>query len=72
MSCKLCGSDDQSRLSAETAVHVGDTNTPHVFLFPVFLTCLNCGFTEFVVPETDRLLLIERLGVKKKGSARAR
>jgi len=69
MSCKSCKSESQTELSAEIAIHVGDINTPHVFIFPVFLTCLNCGFTEFVVPETERLLLIERRGVSKKASA---
>jgi hypothetical protein len=28
-------------------------NKPVVWVFPKLLVCLNCGFTEFVVPETE-------------------
>ena len=72
MSCKLCASNNQSRLSAEMAIHLPGLSTPHVLLWPLLLVCLNCGFTEFLISETELPLLNERLAAAaKRGVARA-
>jgi hypothetical protein len=60
MSCKVCGSNNQSIIPAEIALHVSGLNTPHVFVFPNVIACLNCGVTECLLFETERKLLIER------------
>jgi hypothetical protein len=53
MSCKSCQSQNQRTFGAEIAIHLPGLSTPHVFLFPKLLVCLDCGFTEFSIPETE-------------------
>jgi hypothetical protein len=65
MSCKSCLSEHQSNLSAEVAIHfpgLKGLKKPIVWVFPKLLVCLNCGFTEFSVPDRE-------LGVIVKGTA---
>ena len=62
MSCKICLSDNQRDLGGEVAIHFrglkGLDKFP-VFVFPDLLVCWNCGFTEFVIPETELRKLVE-------------
>jgi hypothetical protein len=62
MSCKICQSDNQRNLGGEVGIHFrglkGLDKLP-VFVFPDLLICLNCGFTEFVIPETGLQQLVE-------------
>lgn len=61
MPCKACCSLNQSRFNGEVGVHfVGMKNIdkPTVFLFPQLLVCLDCGFTEFVIPQAEREELV--------------
>src|SRR5207302_834461 len=60
MSCKSCKSENQSRLATEIAIHLPGLNTPHLFLYPRLLVCLDCGFTEFSIPEAELRRLMER------------
>jgi hypothetical protein len=53
MSCKLCSSEDQSRFATEIAIHLPGLSTPHVLLSPMVLACLECGFTEFSIADTE-------------------
>ena len=56
MPCKKCGSEDQTEFGAEISVHFqghGDSDKQAILLFPKLLVCLECGFTEFVISETD-------------------
>jgi hypothetical protein len=53
MSCRVCGSKNQSRFATEIAIHLPGPSTPHVFLFPRIVICLDCGFTEFSISETE-------------------
>ena len=58
--CKSCGSDDQSKFTAEMAIHfpgLKGIRKPHVRIFPEVLICLNCGNAEFTIPETELCLL---------------
>jgi hypothetical protein len=44
------------RFSAEINVHFGGWEglaKPGVFVFPKLLVCMDCGFTEFAVPERE-------------------
>src|ERR1700745_2282427 len=56
MSCKSCKSQNQRNLSAEVAIHfpgLKGLDKPIVWVFPKVLVCLDCGFTEFGIPETE-------------------
>ena len=60
MTCKVCGSDQQSKFTAEIAIHfpgMKGLNKPHVWVFPELLVCLNCGKSEFTIPEGELRLL---------------
>jgi hypothetical protein len=69
VTCKSCGSDKQSKFAAEAAIHLAELKgleKPIVWVFPELLVCLNCGNTEFVVPETE-LRLLEKGGTAAPG-----
>jgi len=56
MACKSCQSQNQRNLDAEIGIHfpgLKGLDKPLVFVFPKLLVCLNCGFTEFAIPETE-------------------
>lgn len=59
--CKSCGTTNQSEFSAEICIHFlepKDLDKPPMFVFPKIVICLDCGFTEFAMPETE----LRRLG----------
>jgi hypothetical protein len=56
MKCALCGSTNQAEFSTEMAIHfdgLKNLDTPHVFIVPKALVCLDCGLSRFDVPETE-------------------
>jgi len=56
MPCKSCGSVNQSKFTAEMAIHFpGQKNIdkPAVWIFPELIVCLDCGTAEFAVPEAE-------------------
>jgi hypothetical protein len=56
MPCKSCQSQNQRNLDAEIGIHYPGRkglDKPLVFVFPKLLVCLDCGFTEFAIPETE-------------------
>jgi hypothetical protein len=53
MVCKVCASENQSSFPTEIAIHLHGLSTPHVFLFPQVVVCMDCGFTELSIPETE-------------------
>jgi hypothetical protein len=62
MSCKSCQSENQRTLNGEIAIHfpgLKGLHKPIVWVYPKLLVCLNCGFTEFAIPETDLRQLAE-------------
>ena len=65
MSCRRCTSANLSRFPTEIAVHLPGLSTPHVFLFPNVVVCMDCGFTEFSIPETE----LQRLAKKDSTAA---
>lgn len=72
MACRQCASENLTQLSSEIAVHLPKLGIPHVFLFPVLLVCLNCGFSEFVMSEAEVRSVIDGLTTpEKKESAGA-
>ena len=62
MSCRVCTSDNQSTFPTEIAIHVPGLSTPHVFLYPKAVVCIDCGFTEFSIPETELRELRDGIG----------
>jgi len=64
MACERCKSANQVEFASEIAIHISgreNLNKPHGFVFPKILVCLDCGFSGFVVVETDLQLLRERI-----------
>ena len=63
MRCKSCQSTSQVKLPAEIAIHFPgrqNLNTPHVFVFPDIVICLDCGSTNLTVPEAELQSIRER------------
>jgi hypothetical protein len=61
MICPKCNSP-RSCFSGELAIHfpgVEGLSKPIVWVFPQLRVCLTCGSTELVVPERERMVLIE-------------
>ena len=60
MACESCGSDNQSKFTAEIAIHspgLKDLDKPQVWVFPELLVCIDCGNAEFAIPETELRVL---------------
>jgi hypothetical protein len=56
VTCRSCGAENQTQLSAEIMIHLQEpTNRdkPAVLVFPKLLACLDCGFAEFTIEETE-------------------
>jgi len=56
MSCKSCESGNHRNFNGEVAIRfpgLEGLNKPIVWVFPKLLSCLDCGFTEFAIPETE-------------------
>jgi hypothetical protein len=54
MSCYVCNSEVQKEFSSEIAIHFpgkANLNVPHVFVFPIVLVCLGCGFAGFSIQQ---------------------
>ena len=67
MSCKSCLSAHQSNLNGEVAIHVPGLKgleKPVVFVFPKLLVCLDCGVTEFTVPERELAVIVKGTAVE--------
>jgi hypothetical protein len=67
MPCVMCASKNQAEFPAEMNIHFnGSVNLtkPSVWVFPILLVCLDCGFSHLVVPKA-------RLALLKDPAARA-
>jgi hypothetical protein len=56
MPCKSCGSVNQSKFSAEMAIHfpgLKNIDKPVVWVCPEVVVCLDCGTAEFAVAEAE-------------------
>ena len=74
MPCKSCQSEDGRTFKAEVAIHFPGPEglkKPMVWVFPKLLVCLNCGFTEFAIPETELQRLAETNRVQRLRTATA-
>jgi hypothetical protein len=62
MACKSCQSERQVNLNEEIGLHLPGRkglDKPLVLVFPNLVICLDCGFTEFTIPETELRRLAE-------------
>ncbi len=60
MASKRCTSDNQRAFSGEVAIHFPGLNgldKPIVWVYPKVMVCLECGLTEFTVPEKELSVL---------------
>jgi hypothetical protein len=54
--CRSCESPNQKMFNGEIAIHfpgLKGLDKPIVWVFPKLLVCLNCGLTEFAIPEPE-------------------
>ena len=69
--CPSCGLVNQSRFPAEMAIHfpgLKNVNKPTVWVFPEVLVWLDCGVSEFTVPETELRVLVTGEAEQRKES----
>jgi len=65
MMCEKCGSVNRRDFGAEVCIHfpgLENLSTPHLLVFPKLAVCLDCGASEFTLPETELQLLKKGLG----------
>lgn len=70
MSCPSCASSNQSEFPVEMIIHLTglkNVNNLGVLLFPRLLVCLDCGFLQYNVPESE-LPLLGRRSSKREAS----
>jgi len=56
MACRSCRSENQTELGAEINIHFPGRrglDKPAVMVFSNLAVCLDCGFTQFTLPETE-------------------
>ena len=62
MPCKSCQLQNQREFNVEIAIHFPGRkglDKPIVRVVPKLLVCLDCGFAEFAIPETELRRLAE-------------
>lgn len=62
MACKRCASENQQGFSGEVAIHfpgLQGLDKPIVWVFPKLMVCLDCGLTQFTVPEEELSVLAQ-------------
>jgi hypothetical protein len=60
MACRSCRSEHQTEFGAEINIHFPGRkglDKPAVLVFPKLVVCLDCGFTELTLAETELRLL---------------
>ena len=56
LSCVLCASANQADFPTEIAIHFSgykNLDKPVILAFPRILVCLDCGFSQFALPEAE-------------------
>jgi hypothetical protein len=65
MFCKFCTSPNNAELTAEIMIHfrgLMHLQNPGVLTFSTVSVCLDCGSTQFTIPDTELELLKEAIG----------
>lgn len=61
--CPLCSSGNQREFTAEINIHfpgVRGLDVPTVWVFPRLFVCMDCGLTQFTIPNTELKTLTDR------------
>jgi hypothetical protein len=69
MACEACGSANDPEFSAEINIHFPgpmSLDEPGFFVFPKLAVCLDCGFTQFTLPERELCMLKKVLARRRK------
>jgi hypothetical protein len=69
MICNSCGSVNQKQFPSELDIHfpgLKNVKKQPVLLYPALLVCLDCGKTEFTVPNEELALLAAPDSVEEK------
>lgn len=56
MSCRSCGSKNQTQFASEMSVHhlgLENVDKPVVLIFPNLVVCMDCGFTELSLAQEE-------------------
>jgi len=56
MWCSSCGSESLTEFTAEIDIHfpgLRNLDNLPVLVYPKLLVCLECGFTQFTIPEAE-------------------
>jgi hypothetical protein len=56
MTCKSCASESPLHFGADLVIHFPSReglDKPAVRVLPKLLVCMNCGFTEFAIPQSE-------------------
>jgi len=67
MPCKSCRSENQKTFDSEINVHfrgIDNLTKPTVWAFPKLIICLDCGFAECEIRESELHRLAEGLAVE--------
>jgi hypothetical protein len=67
MLCRRSAYDNHDTFNGEIAIHfpgLKGLDKPIVWTFPKLAVCLECGFTEFTVPERELRVLVKGEAVK--------
>jgi hypothetical protein len=73
MNCASCQSANQAEFTSEMVIHfagLGNIDHPGIPVFPDVLVCLNCGASQFAMPEGELALLASRASTRKRVLAR--
>ena len=60
MACKVCNSENSQKLEGELTASLPDlknVKVPPIYICQSVLVCLDCGFTELVIPTAELLPL---------------
>jgi len=70
MSCPSCRSEKQTEFTAEMIVHFSglyNLDEPGVWVFPKLVVCLDCGLSQFTIPQAKRRLLTSGTRIAESG-----
>jgi len=70
MSCRSCKSSNQRTYESEINIHFpefNDLKKPPVLAFPNLVICLDCGFVETKITDSELQDLVERSRDRQRG-----
>lgn len=66
MSCTSCASNNQAEFPTEMSIHLRrNPGQPGTLVLQTVLICMECGFSQFTVPEIELRELVYRKSVEQ-------